>query len=208
MTVVQELSISEAERSDVAARVAQFGKEAEALIRNHDSDVKKLSTAFFTNGAVYRVIHNAAHRPIVFTVGTAGKDYAVMLPMNLSGFFDLASKAGLILASPELRVGYAEVFLESTRDFRKRFLIIKNASDIKLLPNPSADQQTRHSALMSKYGSVIRAPMISPLSPSEVILYALSCESLLEIRLKIAPDGKIARTDSTLEKDLPIGTAR
>jgi len=208
MTIVTEVNTTAAERADLAARVEHIGKEAADLVRNPDAQVTRLATPFFRDGAVYRVIYNGRYHPIAFSVGTAERHYAIMLPLSPGGFFELAAKAGVSLDTPDSRVSYAEVFLESTRDFRRRFQIIKNASEIELLPNATPEQKKRYEALVDKYEPLIRAPRASSLSSGEIVLYALVGESLFEIRLKISGEGKIVRSDTVLERDLPITTAK
>ncbi|HEY7306145.1 MAG TPA: hypothetical protein VH601_18615 [Bryobacteraceae bacterium] len=208
MTVPDEHEITEAERNDLAARAAHIGKEASDLIRDPKSRVTKLPTPFFHDGAVYQVTSNMPARPVVFTIGAAGRDFATMLAQNPSGFFQLGTNAGLSIGSPELRLQYAQVFLEATRDFRQRLQILKSASDIELVPSATQEEKAHHTALLDKYESTIRPPHVSPIVPSEVVVYAIVGQDLHEMRLKISNDGTIARSDTVLEKDLPVAVAR
>jgi hypothetical protein len=208
VTVLDEREVTEAERNDLAKRAAHIGKEASDLVRDEKSRVTKLPTPFFRDGAIYRVTSNMRSRPVVFTIGLAGRDFVEMLAANPPNFFRLAANAGLSLGSPEFRVQYAEVFLETTRDFRQRFQILKSASEIELVPNATQEEKARHIALLEKYDSTIRPPHVSPIAPSEVVVYAIAGQDLHEMRLKISNDGAITQSHTALEKDLPIAVAR
>jgi len=195
------------DKEKLAQRLEPIGKDAALLVRRDDTTVEQFDTPFWANGAVYRVTHLARYNPVVFTVGCAA-DLTVMLPRNPKGFMELAAKTGLRLNSAENRIAYVRVFLESTRDFRKRFQIVGKFGEIQLIAKPSPEETNRYKELQNKFDSVIKAPAVGDGPPWEVTLFALIGQDLAQLKAKLFPDGKLDVSESTLEKDLPIAYTR
>jgi hypothetical protein len=194
------------DRNDLARRIQPLSAELATMLRLADTQIEQLPTPFFHKGWVCRVTHLSPAHPIVFTAGGADPDYAVLLAANPKGFFELASKAELNLASGEDRVQYVTTFLLATRDFSERFEIAQSASDIKLIPNASEEQKAKYKSLTEKYADVIHPPALN--GATEVEVFAILGQDLVEIHARIEDNGMIERSDQTLERDLPIAVAQ
>jgi hypothetical protein len=192
------------DKESLAKRVESSSPEAARLIRAENTIIDRYETPFFDKGTIYRVTHLGKYRPITFVFGLAGDDYTVSLPLNPDGFVEFAQRAGLHLDSNELRLAYVAVFLETTRDFQKRFQILRSFNDIELIRSPRPEELTRYKQLEEKYASVIRPPKISDSAPWEINLLVLRGQNLLKSDVVLEPDGKVKVSESILEKDLPI----
>jgi hypothetical protein len=196
------------DKQSLARRIEPHAKETADLIWDANTTIEQFSTPFFADGTVYRVINRAPHHPIWFTVGCAGQDYNVMLPMNPNGFMELATKAGLDLRGDGNRLAYLSVFLESTQDVRRRFQILNGVSDIQIISKATDEEKARYQALVDKYRSVIRPPKFADADPSRAVVFALIGQALVEIRLTLSNTGKVDRSDKVLEDTLPINQAK
>ena len=200
--------VSETERTDLANRVSHTSAYTADLILRPQSTVERLPAPFLGHGAIYRVTFIAPSGPMAFTVGYGDSEAPILLQMNPDGFFAVVGKAHLSLGSPDSKIAYAVTFLEATRDFRRGFQMLHKASDIELIAKPTPEERARYAELQSKYNTFIRAPHVSDTSPSEVTVFALSGQNLIEITLNLSADGRWKRSDKVLEEDLPIGFAK
>lgn len=197
-----------ADKQLLAKRVEPLGKEVADLLRDPETAVEEFKTPFFVHGAVYQVTNPAPHHPIVFTFGVALPNYSVMLPMNPDGFFELASRAGVNVSSDDDRLLYGRIFLLATRDFRKRFQIVRDVSEIELIPHATDDEKKRHQELTERFKTRLHRPSLTEPGSQTAVFYALIDQGLVEIKLKIADDGAIQRSDTLLAGDLPIAVAK
>jgi hypothetical protein len=195
------------DRDDLARRVRPLSPELASTISLPDTRIEQLKTPFFAAAVVYRITRLTRTHPIVFTVGSAGPDYAVLLAANPKGFFELASKAGLHLASGDDLVQYVTTFLLATRDFAERFEILRAAADISLIPQATDEQKAKYKTLMEKYSDVIHPPAPEA-AGSEVKAFAIAGQNLVEIHARVLHNGVIERSDEALERDLPIAVAQ
>ena len=200
--------VNESEKTELAGRVSPVSAEAADFIRRPSTTVERLPTTFFAKGAIYRVTFLTPSGPRAFTVGYANGEPPVFLQMNPAAFFSLAEKARPSLGSPDAKIAYATTFLEATRDFRHRFQILQNAADIELIQHPTPEEQERYRELQNKYKLIIHPPHVSETSSSDVVIFALVGQNLLQIKLTLAADGQWKRADQILEENLPIGYAK
>jgi hypothetical protein len=189
-------------------RVAPLGKEAADILRRPDTKVDEFKTPFFARGAVYQATNPAPHHPIVFSFGIALPHYAVMLPMNPEGFLELATHAGVDVRSDENRLLYGHVFLLATRDFSKRFQIVRDVSEIELIPHATQDEKERYQELTDRFKTQLHQPSLVEPGSREAVFFCLIGQGLFEVKLQIADDGRIRRADTLLAGDLPIAIAR
>ncbi|HEY7338959.1 MAG TPA: hypothetical protein VH639_28980 [Bryobacteraceae bacterium] len=196
------------DKEALAKRIEPHAKETADLVRDANTSVEQYPTPFFSSGAIYRVTNRAPRHPIWFTVGCAGQDYTVMLPMNQKGFMELATKAGLDLRGEPNRLAYVIAFLEATQDTRKRFQILNGASDIQIINQATDEEKARYDALVEKYRSIIKPPKFDDLDPSRATVFALVGQDLVEIGIKLSNSGKLERSDKMLEENLPIAYAK
>ena len=194
-------------KNDLARRVQPLSAELATMIRLPDTRLEQLPTPFFSRGWVVRVTHLARTSPLVFTVGGADPDYSVLLAANPKGFFELASKAGLNLASGDDQVQYVTIFLLATRDFAERFELLRSASDIRLIAEPSEEQKAKYKSMIENYADVIHPPTRDG-AGGEVKAFAILGQDLVEMHARVRNDGVIERSDQVLERDLPIAAAQ
>jgi hypothetical protein len=197
-----------ADKEALARRLEPLGKEAADMTRAGETTVERIPTPFFARGEVYRVTWRGPQRPVTFTAGLANGDYAVMLAQNPAGFIELAARAGVSLGSDRDRVAYARAFLEATRDFRARFQILESVRDIQLVAQPRDAEKAKYEQLVNQYRAVIHPPKPSIPGSSEILLFALIGQNLFQLKLKVANDGKVERSDSVVEENLPISIAK
>lgn len=195
------------DKEALARRLEPIGKELADWVRLDTTRVDQFDTPFFTRGGVYRVIHSAKYNPVVFTLGCAD-EVTEMLPRNPAGFMRLAGHAGLSLNSPEQRIAYVRVFLESTQDQRGRFQILGNVGEIRLIAKPSEEETSHYRRLQEDYDAVIKPPAVGDGPPWEVTLFSLIGQNLVQLKVKLLPDGQVAVVESVLEQDLPIAYVR
>jgi hypothetical protein len=193
------------DKESLARRVEPLGSYVAHIVRSPKSEIEQMSTPFFSYGAVYRIAYFGASRPVGLAIGCAEPDFTVLLPGNPAGFTELAQRAGVRLDTPELRVGYVVVLLETTRDFSRRFQVLRSVADIELIPRPTPEEEQRYRELLDTYRPVIRPPALS--NDWEVTVFALVVQDLVRITVKLGPGGAAQRADTVLEKDLPIAVA-
>jgi hypothetical protein len=196
------------DKEALAKRIEPHAKETADLIRDANTTVEQYPTPFFSNGAIYRVINRGPRHPIWFTVGCAGQDYTVMLPMNPKGFMELAAKAGLDLRGEPNRLAYVIALLETTQDTRKRFQILNAASDIEIINKATDEEKARYDALIEKYRNIVKQPKFADLDPTRATIFALVGQNLVEIGVTLSNSGKVERSDKMLEENLPIAYAK
>jgi len=192
------------DKENLAKRVEPLSKEFAGIIRLPQAEIEQLQTPFFQNGAIYRVAYYGPRHPIGFTVGCAGPDFTVLLPVNPEGFLELATRAGVYLASDQSRLAYVLTFLRTTRHFAQRFQILNSFSEVALINNPTPEHVRRYDQLKEQYSSVIGPPVISGHAPWTISVFALVRQDLARIEVKLSADGTLERSDSVLEKDMPI----
>jgi hypothetical protein len=207
VAIAQE-TITVADKQTLAKRIEPLGKEAAELIRRPETRVDEFRAPFFTRGGVYQATNPAPRRPIAFTFGVAPPNYAVMLPNNPEGFMDLATHAGIDVSSDENRLLYAQIFLMATRDFSRRFQVLHEVSEIERIARPTEREAKRYQEILGRFKAQVQQPrLLTPGSP-EAIFFALIGQDLFEIKLKIANDGRVQRSDTLLDADLPIAFAK
>lgn len=192
-----------ADRFVLARRVAALDPYlGEAMFRPGTS-IRELS-APFREGALYEVAVRLKPRPLLFSVGTAEPDFAVLLEDNPDGFTELAARARVRLDTPADREAYARAFLAATRSHSLVFAVIGGASD--LAPRPGIDEASdaRLTALKARY-----APLIAPLSitedaPWRARLFALRGRDLVRMELTLHPGGRVGVREAVLERALPV----
>jgi hypothetical protein len=193
----------------LASRIEHLQPNLGAILRSATTRIEQIDTPFFEKGAIYRVVHIGPHHPLVFTVGCAERDFTVLLPANPEAFAQLAAKSALQLDSDKSRVSYAIVFLESTRNFDRRFQILRRFDDIELIAKASEQEKQRYEQLRSSYGSVIRPPTIASQDGKWTIaVIALKGQDLVRMEVKLDANGNVTLAESTLEKNLPISYAK
>jgi hypothetical protein len=192
------------DNENLAERVEPLSKDLAWLIRDRNSEVQALSTPFFRQGRIWRVLHRGEHHPLVFTVGCAGADLTVLLARQPEAFQQLVAKAGLDLSTADKRLQYVITFLETTRDFGRRFQILRAARDIELIPRATPPEKDRHQQLLAKYGPVITGPVLGGEGPWTATVFALRGQDLVQLSAKLSADGTLAVAESVLEKDVPV----
>jgi hypothetical protein len=192
----------------LAKRLAPLGAPVADLVQRPNTEVRQLDTPFLQRGHIYRVTHRAPHRPVVFTAGWVEPDFAVMLPLNPQGFAELATRAGLRLDTADGRAQYVTTFLETTRDFRFRFDILRRFADIQLVPRATAEQQGRYDRLRREYEEVLKPPAFAGDGPWKGTVFVLKGQDLVRLDVTLCPEGKVEIAEKVLEKDLPIPYAR
>lgn len=192
-----------ADRAALARRVAALDPSlGEAMLRPGTS--LRVLPAPLSEGALHEVSVRVGARPLLFSVGTAEPDFAVLLEDNPDGFAELAARARVRLDTPADREAYARAFLAATRPFDRAFAVLGDAAD--LAPRPGIDDASdaRLAALKARY-----APVIAPLSISEdapwlARLFALRGRDLVRMELTLHPGGRVGVREAVLERALPV----
>jgi hypothetical protein len=192
------------DKETLAKRVETINPDVAAKVRAENSKIDQMETPFFAHGSIYRVTYFGPYRPITFVFGAGDDKSIVSLANNKKAFIEFAQNEGLRLDSDNLRLNYAETFLNSTRDFQSRFEIIRGFEDIKLINAPREDEKSRYAALRQEWEGKILPPKISGRSPSVVMFFALKRQDLVEIEVKVFDDGRLEDAEKILEKDIPI----
>ena len=196
------------DKETLAKRIGAIHPEVVDMVLAEHTTIDPIATPFFSDGSIQRVIYPSPYRPVTFVFGFAGKDFAISLAKNPDGFVELAKHAGLLLDSSQMRVAYAEAFLESTRDFQKRLQILRRFEDIELINQPTVEERENYDALRMKYQKQIKPPEVSGKDASVVKLWVLKQQDLLRARLTIADDGSVKVNEETVEKELPIAVVK
>ncbi len=206
---VQKKGLVMIDREKLAKRIEPLSEGLSAVTRLEETKIEQLETPFFSRGAIYRLIHLGGSHPIVFTVGTAEPDFAVLLPLNPKGFMELKEKAGFRKFESNKEVlRYAVTFLETTRSFSENFRIIEKFDDIDLISQPKDEERQKQDSLRDKFAPVIQPPQVSGNSPWKVTVFAVRKKSLVKINAEFPADGNIETTETVLEADLPVSFAR
>jgi len=196
-------------KETLASRVQRLEPNLAEIIRSADTRIEVLETPFFRKGTIYLVVYMGPHHPLAFTVGCAEPDFTVLLPANPEGFVQLAGKSDLRLDSDRLRISYVIVFLESTRDFARRFQILNRFDDIQLIARPTEQEKQRYEKLRNAYESAVRPPTIILENEEwKVMVIALKGQDLVRLEIKLFDNGKVTVGESIIERDLPINYAK
>jgi len=196
------------ERESLARRVESLSKELAEMIRAKESRIEQADTPFFEKGSIYFVIYLGEYRPTGFSVGCADPDFTVLLANNRDGFIRLAKEANVRLESANDAIRYVTCLLETTRDFARRFQVIRRFDDIELIPKASSDEQAEYKQLREKYGAVIHAPKVTSAQSWKVELFALREQKLIRFEIKVEPNGEVEIAEVPLEENLPIAIQR
>jgi len=164
-----------------------------------------LATPFLVNGGIARVTNRAARVARPTYVGFAGHDFAEFLPGHREAFARLVSKAGVNIATDELRAAFVQTFLETTAKQPSRFFLLTSVDQINARPGLSVDEQAAFTAFVAKYKNVITAP---PIQASDgrwsTMRYAIVDRDLVEFDVSLSPSGAVDVKETVLEKDLLI----
>jgi hypothetical protein len=201
-------------RNLLASKIMPLSDLLGKTVDDPEAVVQKYEGSFLAHGSIYRITREFETHPLVFTVGTANGpkdeiDYTALLAGNPDAFFEVAKRGGVQLDTAERREQYLAVFLETTRDFGKRFQRLRRADDIRLLNKATEEQRTRYDAIVRKYAPLIEGMNISQDGPPwKASLYALIGDDLVHLELVLDADGKVSVQKQVVEKDLPIAYAR
>jgi hypothetical protein len=196
------------EPETLAKRVEPLEPAYARMLRAHGTKITAYATPFLRRGEIYQVLYRGPYGPAVFTVGCVGPDFTVLLPLNPEGFWQLVARGGLVLDTTEKRTRYVVTFLETTRNFARRFQLLNRFDDIPKLPNPTPAEAERYQELRKKYAPVIHALELSGQPPWKGTAFALQRQDLVSIDVQLTPDGKVETTTNILEKDFPTTVAR
>jgi hypothetical protein len=193
------------DRGNLARLVEPLDGEAARLIRDPKSTVTRMATPFLRDGFIFVVIYHGRYKPVGFTIGYARPgNFTVLLPVNLAGFNELVTKAGVSLETNALRLSYAIAELEATRSFSETFRVIRRFDDLRLSPSPTAEEEKRFREIKEKYEHRIALPETSENGPWELPIYVLSRNDLCLFTVTINPDGTSKVSKTVLEANTPM----
>jgi hypothetical protein len=195
------------DRTELAALVEPLNHSFAEMLRAEMTSVEQVPTPFFGAAAIYRVTHMLPTRPVVFTVGTAGRR-AALLPNNPDAYVRVARAGELRLQDDAARLAYVVTYLETTRSFGERFQILRSVDEIVPRRGLDAQQTERFEAIRSRFRDQITPPAIAGRSPWGITVFAIHGQALEQITLVLDPDASIHSTRLVLEPDLPIPYAR
>ncbi len=202
----QEASMSD--RLPLAQLVEPINAEFAWMIRDPDSKIHRLNTPFLLQGLIFRVDWYGPHKPFSLTIGYARQDnFVVLLPANTTGFHELVAKAGLVLDTDEQRVAFAVTELETTRRFDETFLVAQSFGDLRLLPNPTPEEEQRFRAIRQKYEPLIHLPQTAGNGPWAMPFYVLSRNDLCLFTVMLDAAGNSTVVKTVLEADTPLRPA-
>lgn len=197
------------DRETLARRVEPISDQSARMIRDEQrTEIDQYPTPFFGSAAIYRIVHHAPRRPIVFPIGCAEPDFTTGLTMNPEGFFALAQKGGLRLNTPSLRLNYLRVFFDTTRMTNERLEFVRSVDDIPLINMPTEEEKQRHQQIRDKYRPLVQAPSITENGPWQAKLYALKGQDLVVFDAVLNEDGRVQSQVTKLESNLPINTVK
>ncbi len=193
------------DREKLAEKVEKTDEDTAQIIRDEDTEISLLDTPFLRNARIYRLKEILPTKPVMTYLGCINeKDFCVTLNANPKGFFELIEKAGVLLEKQDLRVKYAEVYLETVESKNKRFDILQSVKDIEPRPGLTDEEKQKFEQFQTKYAAVITAPQATNSFPSTAVFFVVKEQNLVKIELVISPDGKIQMNEIVLEKDLLI----
>lgn len=166
--------------------------------------VTPLATPFFERGAVLMVTARVGSRPLLFTVGLAEPDFAVLLESDAAAFGDLAARAGVRLETPADRAAYAETFLAATRAFDRTFTVVHNVNDVVARPSKAEEAAARLAQMRADHGAAIEPPTLSDDAPWLYRAFALRGRDLVRIELTLHRDGRVTTREAVLARALPV----
>ncbi len=191
-------------RAELAQRAVPISKQVAEVLQREETEITELSTPFLIHGSIYRISSRPPLRPLVFTMGVAGPDYAVLLGKNPPGFLDMAARAGVNLDTDPLRIAYVTTYLETTCDQLSGFQILSRFDDIRVLNKPKQAEKERLEKLRQQYSSQIVPPRTSKDDPWKVNLFAVDQRNLIAIQASLQPDGKVTVEKKILEEAIPV----
>ena len=193
------------DRTPLAELVEPINAEVARLIRDPATEVRRLDTPFLRQGLIFRIDWHGPYKPLTVTIGYARQDnFVVLLPTNTAGFQELVAKAGVSLDSDEQRVAFAVTELETTRRFDETFVVLRSLQDLRLMANPTEEDQQRFRAIRQKYEPVIRLPRTDGNGPWIMPIHVLSGNDLCLFTVTLDSAGNSTITRQVLEADAPL----
>lgn len=193
------------DRVPLARLVEPLNAEIARMIRDPDTEVHRLKTPFLAQGLIFRIDWSGPNKPFSLTIGYARRDnFTVLLPANTAGFNELVAKAGVVLDSDQQRVALAVTELETTRRFDETFVVLRSFEDLRLMANPTEQDQQRFREIRQKYGPVIRLPRAEGGGPWELPIYVLSRNDLCLFTVTLDPSGKSTVAQEVLVANTPL----
>jgi hypothetical protein len=193
------------DRNNLARLVAPLNPDTARLIHHENTSVERLPTPFLLKGLIFRVIHRGKHKPVGFTVGYArAENYTALLATNPAAFQNVALKAGVRLDTPPLRLSYAVTLLETTRRFDRAFNIVRDAQDLRIVPNASPEETARFAALKDKYRTLLKLPEARGEPPWSLPIFAIVDTDLCRFDITLHADGRFGLERTVLEEDVPF----
>ena len=193
------------DRDPLAQLVEPINAEVARLIRDPASTVQRLDTPFLRHGLIFRIDWYGRHKPVSVTIGYARRDnFTVLLPTNTAGFHELVAKADVMLDSDEQRVAFAVTELETTRRFDETLLVLRSFENLRVLANPTAQDQQRFDEIRQKYEPVIHLPRTDGGGPWKMPIYVLSRNDLCLFTVTLDASGNSTVVRQVLEANVPL----
>jgi hypothetical protein len=202
-TLQHEATMSD--RDPLAQLVEPINPEVARLIRDPATTIERLDTPFLRNGLIFRIEWRGPYKPVGLTIGYARQDnFTVLLPVNAAGFQELLAKAGVVLDSSQQRIALAVTELETTRRFDETFIVLRSFDDLRLMANPTAQDEAWFRAIRQRYEPIMHLPRAEGTAPWEMPIYVLLRNDLclFTVTLDAAGNSKIAR--QVLEANTPL----
>jgi len=190
--------------SELSLRIRPLDAYLAAAVEAPETRVTQLATPFFERGAVFLITARTGSRPLLFTVGLAEPDFAVLLESDAEAFGELAARAGVRLETPGDRAAYAGTFLAATRAFDRTFTVVHSVDDIVVRPSPSEEAAARFAEMRAAHGAAIEPPTLSDDAPWLYRLFALRGRELVRIELTLHRDGRVTTREAVLARALPV----
>jgi hypothetical protein len=190
-------------RQELVRRAAPLGNPVLTTLEKPETVVEHITTAYFSNGGIYRVSTRPPDRPRVYNLGVWGADGIEVLNNEPGHYFDLAAKSGLTLRVESDYIAYVTTFIDVTRDFTGGVQVLNTIEESWWLPTPTPEEARRREEIIAKYAKVVEAPSLSRESSATVVVFLIRDRALIRMHAKVESDGRIEISENVLEAEMP-----
>lgn len=187
------------------ALIAANEFEKAAIVVDPRTQIDVYPTLFLKRYQIYRLRPYNRYKPLLRYLGFAPNLPIYSLVGNPQAYIDLAKADQVDLATLDVAINYATVFLEVTRSMSKLFYPVNSVDQIRFRRSLTTEQMDAKETLQKKYHSAITYPTGELTEYGYVIyIYVVNQQDLEYHTLKIGRKGDIVSHITTLERNMPV----
>ncbi len=205
MLIVAGCSRGTPELAQLSQALQPVNERYAALVLDKMTEVNKVPANFLTQYVIYRVEYSGQYHPVLFYVGYASNQRALLLTGMPENYSMLAQADGVKLRTAEAAASFAGLYLEVTRSTTELFYPVTEVGQVKFRPNLAQDKEQVKEAFIARYRPIIKPPQAQTVGGTyQVTAYAVREQALERHDLLVSQDGTIQDAIAVLEKDLPL----